>query len=139
VSVLSLGSEFVWPVTGIRGRVLSGAASTLVAAAALTIGLQRQSGRLGVGPGDLPGRGLAVASKAGISDAPVGGPADWCAQTSATIARSEYEASPTDRGLQAPNRAQNLRTYFRDSGLELIPRTDEGRSCWMTKTPSIPA
>jgi hypothetical protein len=39
------------------------------------------------------------------------------------IAQREYEASRNDQGLQAPNRAQNLRTYFEPKGIRVHDRT----------------
>jgi len=38
------------------------------------------------------------------------------------IARSEYEARPNARGLQAPNRANGLRTYFAPDGVSIRTR-----------------
>ncbi|MFI5077812.1 MAG: integrin alpha, partial [Vicinamibacteria bacterium] len=42
------------------------------------------------------------------------------------IARREYEASRNELGLQAPNRAHGLRTYFEPSGVRVHDRTAEG-------------
>jgi hypothetical protein len=41
----------------------------------------------------------------------------------ADLARTEYAATPTAAGLQAPNRAHNLRTTFTEQGIEVLPRT----------------
>jgi len=38
------------------------------------------------------------------------------------IARSEYEARPNPRGLQAPNRANGIRTYFQPDGVSVRVR-----------------
>jgi hypothetical protein len=38
------------------------------------------------------------------------------------IAAREYEATPNAEGLQAPNRAQGLRTYFDSSGIRVLDR-----------------
>ena len=38
----------------------------------------------------------------------------------------EYWASATERGLQAPNRRQNLRTYFGPHGVRVVDRTAPG-------------
>src|SRR5262245_3169189 len=38
----------------------------------------------------------------------------------------EYEVSENGRGLQAPNRAHNLRTYFRPEGIRIHDRTAAG-------------
>ncbi len=49
-------------------------------------------------------------------------------QAQDSVARQEYHASPNDRGLQAPNRAHNLRTYFEPWGVRIEDRTAEGSS-----------
>lgn len=59
-----------------------------------------------------------------------GATADWWSQVHADLAVREYEASVSAAGLQAPNRAQNLRTYFRSGGIEVVPRTDGGEPAW---------
>lgn len=56
------------------------------------------------------------------------GPAQAAAATTpehvvASIAAREYHASPQLDGLQAPNRVQGFRTWFRDDGIELVERT----------------
>ena len=42
------------------------------------------------------------------------------------LARREYEATPNARGLQAPNRAHDLRTYFDARGIRVHDRTAPG-------------
>jgi hypothetical protein len=42
------------------------------------------------------------------------------------IAAKEYEASHNGKGLQAPNRAHNLRTYFEPTGIRVVDRTATG-------------
>ena len=44
------------------------------------------------------------------------------------IAGREYHASVQAEGLQAPNRAQGFRTWFRDGGIELATRDKSARS-----------
>ncbi len=44
-----------------------------------------------------------------------------------SIAAREYHASQQLDGLQAPNRAQGFRTWFRDEGIELVERTADAR------------
>lgn len=44
------------------------------------------------------------------------------------IAEREYRASRNERGLQAPNRAHNLRTWFEPDGIRVHDRTAAGRS-----------
>jgi hypothetical protein len=42
------------------------------------------------------------------------------------IAQREYQASANRNGLQAPNRAHNLRTYFASTGIRVHDRTQAG-------------
>ncbi|MBU1948097.1 MAG: FG-GAP repeat protein [Candidatus Eisenbacteria bacterium] len=48
----------------------------------------------------------------------------------ANIEREEYHASVNAAGLQAPNRSQNLRTYFHNDRIELVPRMGESEPAW---------
>ena len=58
-----------------------------------------------------------LASVPGTSDS-------WWGAVEAGLERSEYLASTTQDGLlQAPNRAQNLRTTFAEHGIAVVPRT----------------
>jgi len=43
-----------------------------------------------------------------------------------SIEAREYEASRTDRGLQAPNRNHGLRTYFGSTGIRVNDRSSQG-------------
>ncbi len=54
---------------------------------------------------------------------PAGADQGWWQTVSQDLQRAEYEASHNEHGLQAPNRAQNLRTYFNPQGIEVLPRT----------------
>jgi len=48
---------------------------------------------------------------------------NWLAQVQARIAAEEYHVKAGSQGvLQAPNRKQNLRAYFKRNGVELGPR-----------------
>jgi hypothetical protein len=47
----------------------------------------------------------------------------WLARVQRELAAREYEASRNDVGLQAPNRAHNLRTYFEPQGIRVVDRT----------------
>ncbi len=70
------------------------------------------------------------------SVAGAGATADWWERVAQEIELLEYSPSRTDAGLQAPNRAHNLRIHFRPDGVELTPRTDPTdawRWCWTTK------
>ena len=53
--------------------------------------------------------------------------AEWSARARGAIEHEEYLARPTRQGLQAPNRAQNLRTWFRSEGIEVVPRKADRR------------
>ncbi len=55
----------------------------------------------------------------------VGAEESWWQAVTADLARREYEASTTEQGLQAPNRAHNLRTTFGERGIEVVPRTSK--------------
>jgi len=52
--------------------------------------------------------------------------ADWLVRAEQNIAEREYRASENDRGLQAPNRAHNLRTYFDANGVRVHDRVAAG-------------
>jgi hypothetical protein len=71
----------------------------------------------------------------GEVDLPTGVSADWWATVCESIEESEYHASRGEAGLQAPNRAQNLRTRFRDTGIEIVPRDRRSQDwIWTWKT-----
>src|SRR4029453_12077712 len=52
--------------------------------------------------------------------------ASWLAQAQGQLAAREYRASENGEGLQAPNRAHNLRTYFEKTGIRVHDRTAGG-------------
>ena len=52
-------------------------------------------------------------------------PESWLGQIQKDIAEAEYHVSHNGIGLQAPNRANDLRIYFDTSGIEVKDRTDE--------------
>ncbi len=54
-----------------------------------------------------------------------GADAAWSAGIASQIEREEYRVSQTTTGLQAPNRAHNLRTHFRSGGIDVGPRLIE--------------
>ena len=83
--------------------------------------------------------GAALQSSGASQDAaalPAGLPGDWWATVQEDSARSEYEISwqeqtalaELEASYQAPNRAQNLRTYFTPEGIRVIPRIFEGEA-----------
>jgi len=82
-------------------------------------GLPSDPGGLPSSPGRLPGgaRGLDPAvRRAGADEA-------WLQTVTARLAREEYDATSSPEGIQAPNRAHNLRTSFRERGrIEVAPR-----------------
>jgi len=47
----------------------------------------------------------------------------WLADAQRELAQREYQASTTEVGLQAPNRAQGFRTYFDRNGIKLVERS----------------
>ena len=63
----------------------------------------------------------------------VGAGADWWARASDAIARAEYEATPAEEGFRAPNRKQNLRTWYRYDGVEVFPHLKRGGDEWVWK------
>jgi cysteine-rich repeat protein len=52
--------------------------------------------------------------------------ADWLPAARRSIAAREYEASPAAGGLQAPNRAHSLRTWFEPTGIRVHDRSAAG-------------
>ena len=72
----------------------------------------------------------ASARRAGVTDG-------WLGKVMTHIERQEYRASASERGLQAPNRAHNLRTYFLDGGIEVVPRTGEAGDGWSLRWRTI--
>jgi hypothetical protein len=79
---------------------------------------------------------LAASIAADLSaEPPPDVPADWLSTVQRDIADSEYHVTWQDHTLladvaaayQAPNRAQNLRTYFTNDGIRVVPR-DVGRN-----------
>ena len=63
---------------------------------------------------------IAAAARANAPDP------GWLARAQREIAEREYEASDDGRGLQAPNRAHNLRTWFEPGGVRVHDRTAAG-------------
>ncbi len=57
---------------------------------------------------------------------PQGVGADWLSRMQQELAGKEYEASRHRAGLQAPNRAHGLRTYFETTGIRVHDRTAAG-------------
>lgn len=66
--------------------------------------------------------GLAIASAASASSPD----REWEASAQRGLAEREYWASATESGLQAPNRAHDLRTWFEHTGIRVDDRTAPG-------------
>jgi hypothetical protein len=70
-----------------------------------------------------------------VSDVPQGVSAGWWQTVQKDIHDSEYHVKPLlpktgEAAYQAPNRAQNLRTYFTPSGIRVVPRVTDGDPPW---------
>ncbi|MEE8361777.1 MAG: PKD domain-containing protein, partial [Gemmatimonadales bacterium] len=61
-----------------------------------------------------------------VAKLPRGASQDWWGKVQRGLATYEYRPSENARGLQAPNRAHNLRTYFGPTGIRLHDRTAAG-------------
>ena len=48
---------------------------------------------------------------------------EWWNHVQQGLAEAEYHASRNGQGLQAPNRAHNLRTFFDSAGIRIHSRT----------------
>ena len=80
-------------------------------------------------PGIAATRGPAagdVVETAAESSLPSGASGDWWRRVQRGLAATEYHPSRNAIGLQAPNRAHNLRTYFGARGIRLHDRTAVG-------------
>src|SRR5262249_48790319 len=66
----------------------------------------------------------ALAAMAARAEPP--GSEAWLARAQREIAEREYRASENGSGLQAPNRAHDLRTYFERTGIRVHDRTAAG-------------
>jgi hypothetical protein len=61
-------------------------------------------------------------------------PAAWRESALAELERREYGVSPVEGDLQAPNRRQGYRTYFRPDGIQIEPRIGAGGWSWTWTT-----
>ena len=57
---------------------------------------------------------------------PDGASQAWWSRVQRVLAEGEYQVSENGQGLQAPNRAHNLRTYFEPTGIRVHDRTASG-------------
>ena len=72
------------------------------------------------------------------SELPTGVSADWWSAVQQDLAEREYHVSEASEGLQAPNRAQDFRTYFREGAVEIVPRDPSAAKwSWIWETVSI--
>ncbi len=62
---------------------------------------------------------------------------DWLAGARRSISEREYEATDAGAGLQAPNRAQGLRTYFDATGARVVDRENEERGLTHLRTVAV--
>jgi hypothetical protein len=69
---------------------------------------------------------LAATATHAVAAPPLDADTDWLASLQQSIAEAEYEASENGLGLQAPNRAHNLRTYFEPDGIRVVDRKAAG-------------
>jgi hypothetical protein len=69
---------------------------------------------------------LLAAGGCAAPEAVVEPDASWLARAQQHLAEREYRASENGQGLQAPNRAHNLRTYFEPTGIRVVDRTAAG-------------
>ena len=61
-----------------------------------------------------------------IAIPPAASEASWLSRVQDAIVAKEYEAGHNGEGLQAPNRAHNLRIYFEPTGIRVLDRTAAG-------------
>ncbi|HQR38643.1 MAG TPA: FG-GAP-like repeat-containing protein, partial [Blastocatellia bacterium] len=64
-------------------------------------------------------------------------PADRQTGLEQSIAAREYEATDAGQGLQAPNRAQGIRTYFEPGGARIVDRETAGDELARVRTVSV--
>jgi FlgD Ig-like domain/FG-GAP repeat/FG-GAP-like repeat len=72
--------------------------------------------------GGAPARFPAPCPEPDASTRAAGADAGWWQSVTTGLERQEYHATVGAQGLQAPNRAQNLRTVFGPRGIEIEPR-----------------
>lgn len=100
-------------------KIVVAAATLLLAAVSLAAAAERWAGH----PAPAPAAGQAL---------PPGASQDWWSRVSADIKASEYHLSWAEQpvlkdlspSFQAPNRANGFRTYFTETGIRLVPRTE---------------
>ena len=102
------------------GRVLLAALGLLAGMSLGWSGPLPASGReANLGPSPAPPKSASASPRMGIGES-------WLEQTEKTLAASEYHAMRNPQGLQAPNRAHRLRTYFENEGIRVHDRAKGG-------------
>ncbi len=97
------------------------------AAAALAAGLFSPAVADSGEPAAAPeAKNATVTPSTQVVSLPDGASQGWWERLQRGLTESEYHASNNGRGLQAPNRAHNLRTYFSPTGVRLHDRTAAG-------------
>ena len=99
---------------GIRRSRVVLLGATAVASLVMATHLQKDN----AGPGQTRSESSAVPS---TTD-------DWWSGVPRGLAEYEYHPRKNDKGLQVPNRAHNLRTYFEATGIRVQDRTATGSS-----------
>ena len=89
----------------------------------LVIAALAVSGLTGIGPAMAAGVLPVKEGPASQVKLPKGASANWWQRVQRGLAEAEYNPSRNKQGLQAPNRAHNLRTYFGPDGIKLRDRT----------------
>jgi len=93
---------------------------------ALIIGALALSGPTDIGHAEPLKDSSVNAGSVSPAKAPNGVSANWWRSVQRGLAEAEYHPSKSAKGLQAPNRAHNLRTYFGPTGIRLHDRTAVG-------------
>lgn len=79
--------------------------------------------------------GPCLATPPATPQLPQGAGGNWWSEACKNIAALEYRASVSEAGLQAPNRAQALRTFFREGAIEIVPRSEDAAAwAWGWRT-----
>ncbi len=124
-----LDRSVVRAILALAAALIVAASPALVGPAALSKD-QAAAGRL-----SQPGAGGAAVEPAAASPG-ADVPADWRAAVQEDIRQAEYQVTWQEGtaladlagAYQAPNRAQNLRTYFTPQGIRIVPRAFEGEA-----------
>ncbi len=72
-----------------------------------------------------------------VRTATVPAPPDPMVEAERSIAQREYEATDSGKGLQAPNRAHGLRTYFDATGARVVDREDDATGLARLRTVGV--